>query len=96
MQYLLDSIIYLLAIMGIIFTTMTFFEMFIQKRTINSSYRIFNKNNENNINNKKVEIIIHIENLDEKEEEVLIKQIEEEKKINLKEIATSILIQKDK
>lgn len=93
MQYLLECIIYLLAIMGIIFTTMTFFEMFIQKKSINNSYRIFNKNNENN-NKKKIEIIVHIENLNEVEEKELVKKIVGEKTVNLKEIATSILVQK--
>lgn len=95
MQCLLNSIIYLLAIMGIIFTTITFFEMFIQKKTINNSYRIFNKNNEDN-NKERVEVVIHIENLDEKEEEKLVKKIVEKNEINLKEIATSISIQKDR
>ena len=49
MQNLLESCIYLLAIMGIIFTTISFLEMFIQKRINNNSYRIFNKNNEYHI-----------------------------------------------
>lgn len=94
MQCLLNSIIYLLAIMGLIFTSMTFFEMFIQKKTINNSYRIFSNNNENN--NKRIEVILQIEGLDKNEEENLIKSIIEKKDINLKEIATSILIQKNK
>ena len=79
--------------MGIILTTITFFEMFIQKKSINNSYRIFNKNNENN-NKKKIEIIVHIENLNEVEEKELVKKIVGEKTVNLKEIATSILVQK--
>lgn len=106
MQCLLDSIIYLLAILGIIFTTITFFEMFIQKRIINNSYRIFSKNIENNnkekdinninYNNKKIDVVIHIENLDKKEEKDLVRSILENENINLKNIATTITIQKDK
>ena len=91
MQNLLESCIYLLAIMGIIFTTISFLEMFIQKRINNNSYRIFNKNNENN---KSIEIIIHTENLTEIEEKELIEKIVQKRKIDLQEIATSIVIQK--
>jgi len=91
MQYLLESCIYLLAIMGIIFTTISFLEMFIQKRINNNSYRIFNKNNENN---KSIDIIIHTENLTESEEKELIEKIVQKSKIDLQEIATSIIIQK--
>ena len=95
MQYFLDSIIYLLAIMGIIFTTITFLEVFVQKNVINNRYQIFSKNYNKN-SNKKIEVVIHIENLNEIEEEKLIKEIKEKNENNLKEIATSILIQKDK
>lgn len=92
MQVLLDSIIYLLAVMGIIFTTISFFGMFTQKRIINNSYRIFTKNNENN---KNIEVIICIENLDINEEKELVEKISNEKSINLKEIANLITIQKN-
>lgn len=91
MQYLLESCIYLLAIMGIIFTTISFLEMVIQKRINNNSYRIFKRNNENN---KSIDIIIHTENLTEKEEKELIEKIVQKQKIDLQEIATSIIIQK--
>lgn len=93
MQYFLDSMIYLLAILGIILTTITFLEMLIQKRTIQNSYRIFQKNNENN---KNIEVVIHIENLSEEEEKNLVKKINENQEIKIREIANSIVIQKEK
>lgn len=93
MQYFLDSMIYLLAILGIILTTITFLEMLIQKRTIQNSYRIFHKNNENN---KNIEVVIHIENLSEEEEKNLVKKINENQEIKIREIANSIVIQKEK
>lgn len=92
MQILLDSIIYLLAVMGIIFTTISFFEVFVQKRIINNSYRIFINNNENN---KNIEVIICIKNLDEEEENELIEKIVKSKNINIEEIANSVIIQKN-
>lgn len=92
MQILLDSIIYLLAVMGIIFTTISFFEAFVQKRIINNSYRIFINNNENN---KNIEVIICIKNLDEEEENELIEKIIKSKNINIEEIANSVIIQKN-
>lgn len=93
MQILLDSIIYLLAILGIILTSITFFEMFTQKRIINNSYRIFTVNNENN---KNMEVIVYIENLDENEEKILIDDIKKNKCIKLDETITSVIIQKNK
>lgn len=92
MQILLDSIIYLLAVMGIIFTTISFFEVFVQKRIINNSYRIFINNNENN---KNIEVIICIKNLNEEEENELIEKIIKSKNINIEEIANSVIIQKN-
>lgn len=93
MQIFIETSICLLAVLGIIYTTITLFEMFIQKKQISNYYRIFNKNNENN--NKKVEIIIHIKNLDKKDEDLLVKKIIDEKEIDLKEISTAIIIQKE-
>lgn len=93
MQIFFNSCIYLLAILGIIFTTITFFEMILQKKTISYGYRIFKGNNENN---KKVDIVIHIQNLNKKEEDLLVEKILKKQDMNIKEIATSISIQKDK
>ncbi len=93
MQCLLDSLIYLLAIMGIIFTTITYLEIFNQKNKYCNSYRIYS-----NLKNKKerVDIIIKLQNVDEEKEQEIVNYIKENKNINLKEIADSISIQKDK
>ena len=60
MQCLLDSLIYLLAIMGIIFTTITYLEIFHQKNKYCNSYRIYS-----NLKNKK-EIVATFELLGNK------------------------------
>lgn len=93
MQCLLDSLIYLLAIMGIIFTTITYLEIFNQKNKYCNSYRIYS-----NLKNKKerVDIIIKLQNVDEEKEQEIVNYIKENKNINLKEIADSISIQKNK
>ena len=93
MQCLLDSLIYLLAIMGIIFTTITYLEIFNQKNKYCNSYRIYS-----NLKNKKerVDIIIKLQNADEEKEQEIVNYIKENKNINLKEIADSISIQKNK
>lgn len=93
MQCLLDSLIYLLAIMGIIFTTITYLEIFHQKNKYCNSYRIYS-----NLKNKKerVDVIIKLQNADEEKEQEIVNYIKENKNINLKEIADSISIQKDK
>lgn len=90
MGYLIETLIYLLAIFGIIFTSISFYEMFDLKRYINNTYRIFSKNSINK--DKDVEVIIKIKGLDEEEESKLIENINNN--INLKEIADNIIIEK--
>ena len=55
MSCLAETLIYLLAVLGIIFTSMTFFEMFFYNGTNNKSYRIFSKNK---IGKEKIEVKI--------------------------------------
>ena len=89
MQCLIDSLVYLVATLGIIFTTMSFYDMFFYgKRT----YRIYSKVvNED----KNVEVVIKLRNLNDQEEEDIVKMIRESESVNLKEIANCILIQND-
>lgn len=89
MQCLIDSLVYLVATLGIIFTTMSFYDMFFYgKRT----YRIYSKvANED----KNVEVVIKLRNLNDKEEEDIVKMIRESESVNLKEIANCIIIQND-
>lgn len=93
MEYLIETLIYLLAILGIIFTSISFYEMFDLKKYINNTYRIFSKNSIDTTKN--VEVIIKLKGLDEIEEKELIDNINNNKSINLKEISDNIIIEKE-
>ncbi len=89
MQCLIDSLVYLVATLGIIFTTMSFYDMFFYgKRT----YRIYSKTSNED---KSVEIIIKLKKVNEKEEEEIVKMIQESECVNLKKMANYIIIQND-
>lgn len=92
MECLIETLIYLLAILGIIFTSISFYEMFDLKKYINNTYRIFSKNNFNK--DKDVEVVIRIKGLNDLEEKKLINHIKSNKTINLKEISNKIIIEK--
>lgn len=93
MEYLIEILIYLMAIFGIIFTSISFYEMFDLKKYINNTYRIFTKNDIDE--DKNVEILIKIKGLDEFEEDKLIEYIKNNEKINIKEISNKIIIEKE-
>ena len=93
MGYLIETLIYLIAIFGIIITSISFYEMLDLKKYINNTYRIFSK--KNNDKNKKIEILIKIKGLDELEEKDLIENIKNNEGINLKEISNNITIEKE-
>ena len=90
MEYIIETLIYLLAILGIIFTSISFYEMFDLNRYINNTYRIFSKNADEN---KKVEVIIKIYGFEESEEEDIVKKVKENE--SLKEVADKIIIEKE-
>lgn len=87
MECLVNSLIYLLAIMGIVFTTMSFWEMFRIKSSDKIEERIYGKGN------KKVQIIVVLEEENE-ESDALLSKIRSGDAINLKENANTIIIQK--
>lgn len=93
MGYLIETLIYLLAIFGIIFTSISFYEMFDLKKYINNTYRIFSKSSTNI--DKKIEVIIKIKGLSELEEDKLIECISDNNGVNLKEISDNIIIEKE-
>lgn len=64
MASLIETLIYLLAIMGIIFTSITFIEIFNYSNY--SSYNLFCKKTKDD--EKRVEIIVNMKNLTEEEE----------------------------
>lgn len=87
MECLVNSLIYLLAIMGIVFTTMSFWEMFRIKSSDKIEERVYGKGN------KKVQIIVVLEEENE-ESDALLSKIRSGDAINLKENANTIIIQK--
>lgn len=68
MSSLIETLIYLLAIMGIIFTSITFIEIFNYSNY--SSYNLFCKKNKDD--EKRVEILVNMKNLTEEEEDELL------------------------
>ena len=90
MNGIIETLIYLLAIMGIIFTSMSFFEVFSNRYTQN--YKIFSKNN---MKNKKVEVIINLKNIDEKEEEEIVDVLINGEYNNLEDVVDAVKVQKE-
>jgi hypothetical protein len=90
MEYLIEVLIYLFAIFGIIFTSISFYEMYDFNKYIDHSYRIFSKRSKNK---KNVEIIVRIQGYDEISENKLIEDLKKDN-VNLKEISNSIVIEK--
>lgn len=90
MECIIETLIYLLAILGIIFTSISFYEMFDLNRYINNTYRIFFKesNNKKNIN-----VTFEIKGFNDNEEEDIIKEISNN--IELKKLVNKIIIKKD-
>ena len=68
MASLIETLIYLLAIMGIIFTSITFIEIFNYSNY--SSYNLFCKKTKDD--EKRMEIIVNMKNLTEEEEDELL------------------------
>lgn len=91
MVNLLEICIYLLAVFGIIITSISFYEMFDLKKYINNSYRIFSNNKFKD--NKKIDVIIKIKGLNEEEIKDLVEDIKDGSTI-LKEISNNIIIEK--
>lgn len=68
MASLIETLIYLLAIMGIIFTSITFIEIFNYSNY--SSYNLFCKKTKDD--EKRVEVLVNMKNLTEEEEDELL------------------------
>lgn len=90
MQSLIETLIYLLGIFGIIFTSISFIEIF-NYRNYNS-YKIFNKNY---MKNKRVEIVVNISGMDEEDEEDLINMLLKGEYDDLENIVDCIRVEKE-
>lgn len=90
MECIIETLIYLLAILGIIFTSISFYEMFDLNRYINNTYRIFFKESNNK---KNITVTFEIKGFNDNEEEDIIKEISNN--IELKKLVNKIIIKKD-
>ncbi|MEG0872883.1 MAG: hypothetical protein RSE00_02970 [Clostridia bacterium] len=91
MESIIETIIYLLAILGIILTSISFFDIFTYTNLANKSYTILGKNS---MKKGRVEIVINISELSQLDEEVLLKKIQKGEFENLIDIVDSIHVQK--
>ena len=87
MQNLIEVIIYLFAVMGLIFTSLTFFEVYNCKDGKESEFILCNKKS---IKDKSVQIVIEIRNLTKFEENAILEKIEKGEYENIKDIADGI------
>ena len=92
MQYLVDSLIYLTAIIGIIFTTISIYEIVnLKKEDIKSKSRVYTYSK---CFKRNIEIKITFNNFDEENDSKIVEMIENDEKVNLKEIADYIIVEK--
>lgn len=89
MASLIETLIYLLAIMGIIFTSITFIEIFNYDNY--SSYNLFCKKENNE---KKVELLINMQNLTEEEEDELLDVLLKGDYTDLEKIVDTVRVEK--
>lgn len=90
MVTLIETFIYLLAIMGLIFTSISFIEMCNYKNY--NCYKIFNKNREKD---KRIEVVINMENIDEEEENDILDKLLNGEYNNLEEVVDCVRVEKD-
>lgn len=91
MYSLLETLIHLLAIMGIIFTTVSFLGIFNSNIIYQNSYRFCSRNN---MKDKKIEIVICVENLTEEEEAEILDTILTGNYTDIKDITNSVKIER--
>ncbi len=88
MANIIETLIYLLAIMGIILTSVSFFEVFNLRNY--SSYKIYEKKS---MNKKRVEIVINIENMNQEEEDEVIDTLLNGEYTNLKDVVDCVRVE---
>lgn len=89
MENLAQVLIYIIAIMGIIFTTLSFSEIYNYRRI---SYSIFKKKSGPS---KNVEIVVKLDGLSKEEEDKILDKLINGKYSNIEEIADSVNIEKN-
>lgn len=87
MQTLIETIIYLLAVLGIILVSTSFYEMLRYSNILKSTYSLFSRQN------KKVEVTVKLFNVEEDEKKEIIDKIENGKYDNIKEVADSVNVE---
>lgn len=89
MQIFIETIIYLLAIMGIIICSMSIFDICMYKTICKSSHKIYTSSKSGG---KKVEIVIKFENINQSEKEEIINKVKNGDFKDIEEIVNTISI----
>lgn len=93
MEIFIETMIYLLAVIGLILTCISFCEMFSKEKYINNTYRIYKaqKNHKG-----KVSVYIKLSDMvDEELEDEMLQRIKEENNLNIIEVADEIYIENE-
>lgn len=91
MQTFIDIIIYFIAIMGILITTISFFDRYTYSDNLIYCKKIYTKKNSDD---KFIEIIVNTKNLSNIESEKLLKAIKKGEYTNIEDLVDSIKINK--
>lgn len=98
MQSVIETIIYLLAIFGIIIISVSFFDVVIYKNISNNiskieenTYKIFSKKE---LKNSRIEVLINMENVNEEDEIILIDKIKKGDYEKIEDIVDMLEIRK--
>lgn len=90
MEIFIETMIYLLAIVGLLLTTISFCEMFNREKYENNIHRIYtsNKNKDG-----KVEVTIQLDNISEDIENKILEKIKSEDSLDILEYVDNIYIE---
>lgn len=89
MIYFINTVIYLLAIFGIVITSMSIYEMFDINNSYNT-YRIFSKNNQSD---NDIKLIVKLKNIDDIKEKEIVSILDNNDE--LKSVFDEIIIEKE-
>ncbi len=90
MEIFIETMIYLLAIVGLLLTTISFCEMFNMEKYENNIYRIYtSKKNKDG----KVEVTIQLDNISEDIENKILEKIKSEDSLDILEYVDNIYIE---
>lgn len=88
MQMFVETIIYLVAIMGIIFSTMSIFEICLYKKPCKNTYKLYKLKNDK----KRISMMLKFENIEKEEKEEILNKIKNGEYDNIEDIIDDIHI----